>query len=793
MPTSQTVNTSNDDEKLDREQQLEGDLTLTIGLSDQGVRNTKVTQKPLTWSDLLEMVKAPEIDMKDGSYFTRCPFRDDQRADANALPGSLVILDGDSSIDTETGEVVAGAPDPTLVHKALTDLGITHALYSSFSNTPQKNKYRVLVPVPVGGKDELEAMVAWLIEQLHLARVPLAPVRENNVIAQPWYLPRVPDDEAAKRFVFLEHDEGKPFPKKEALTWAKDSRDRAEAELLAEDERNGAASSETPIGRFNAEHGPDWIMSRLMSAGYERCTPARNLNGKPTFRLLAPGSQTNKPGVSVFFSRKGVWRAYSHHGKHDPLSGKATDAFGIFTLFDHDGDREAALQSLRDAANLEFMQSADEINNLEGEKEEGSEQVLYGGPDAPSIDGGAAPDMFSQQQKGLLFTAHVFPEDLLRPYEWVVDQFIYNGAMTISGTHGAGKTTALVPLCLTIAGIINNPDIIISVPRRVVYVAEDLDQVERLLYASVQHLGADMKKIRERFVAVQAHRVPVTEHLGVANIARSMIETIDTPMGAVNVRPLVVYDTVSASFALENESDNSLVADVISRLRALYRTYPLWLITHVAKSVSRADVTQQSSRGAGAWEADTQGVFRLFADGESQNQRRVLYGGEGVKRRDNGEITEISITAQMQSEVRVDLFGNMQEVPYPLVKLSISSAAAREAEVDRHAQEREEMQFGMTKDAVLEYVRKQAEERKDPVKKRERKYYPSQNDIEKALKNTGQALAREGHANPYTRDSVRKAIRALLEEGRLVKKTAEHGICVDENGESRKRDYLDFA
>ena len=64
----------------------------------------------------------------------------------------------------------------------------------------------------------------------------------------------------------------------------------------------------------------------------------------------------------------------------------------------------------------------------------------------------------------------VIPDDLLATYEWVIDQFIYNGTFCIAGTHGVGKTSSILPLAMVAAGAVEFPGITATLKRDVVYV-----------------------------------------------------------------------------------------------------------------------------------------------------------------------------------------------------------------------------------------------------------------------------------------------------------------------------------
>jgi hypothetical protein len=173
---------------------------LKLALSKGPASNTLVINKEIIFNGLYKKLSNPKVGPKDGSYFVRGPARlgESTRKDENLESASLLILDGDSSTDPETGEKSEGAPCPLLTHEALCKLGILHVLYTSWSHKqPGKgNRYRVLIPAEIPDKETLSACVRWAIAQLHEQGIYLADVKENHAWSQAWYLPRLSSAEA---------------------------------------------------------------------------------------------------------------------------------------------------------------------------------------------------------------------------------------------------------------------------------------------------------------------------------------------------------------------------------------------------------------------------------------------------------------------------------------------------------------------------------------------------------------------------------------------------------------------
>jgi hypothetical protein len=385
---------------------------MRIGYSKGPITNKNVDEEIITWDGIIEKLQHPQIGTKDGSYICRCAFRHNERSDQNALQGEFLVLDGDSRFDPQTGAIYPSAPDPILVHEVLGDLDICHAIYSSHSNNGNdKIKYRVLIPAPVADKDELQGMVTWVIDQLHQHGVWLENVRENMTFSQAWFVPRIEHADRRDTYVFLSHDGGQDFPKQTALDWWAAQKPQQAIPELSKQPRH-VPDENSPIGRFNKQHGIDWMLKCLIENGYvfNRQTV---VNDSPAYRLISPTSESGTPGVSLFFTEREVWRVYSFHGNHDPLAGKASDAFELFTLFFHKGDQTAALEAL-------------------------SEQATDYGVDLAMLNSDEQFDMNWMEE----FTVSEEEADEIANPQWIIENLVIQGHLiVVPAEPNGGKTT----------------------------------------------------------------------------------------------------------------------------------------------------------------------------------------------------------------------------------------------------------------------------------------------------------------------------------------------------------------
>ncbi len=357
-------------------------FALNLARCDGGVNNTNLTPWTPTFQNLVEELRNPTIGDKDGSYFLRCQGTKRNNADTSDK-AYILILDGDSRID-EHGKVKSGAPNPATVSKVLTKMGVSHLIYSSFSNGITRkelqkkgidsggayHKYRVLIPC-IYSPEQLPALLDYLFAKLHKSRVMLAPVNENKTWAQPWYFPRVPDDIDRILLFELYHHEGKILDAESIYKiWLKSQPTQPEPTTpnpripLKSESIKG---SRNPIEEFNQAHS---VHEVLVRNGYTQ-------KGD---RYLRPNSASKIPGVVILRNcADGVERAFSHGG--DALNdGYAHDAFDIYQLLECEGDFVKALNW-----NPELTKQNQRLFMKEQGQKGVAEQLIEMSSNAPSV------------------------------------------------------------------------------------------------------------------------------------------------------------------------------------------------------------------------------------------------------------------------------------------------------------------------------------------------------------------------------------------------------------------------
>lgn len=240
---------------------------------------------------------------------------------------------------------------------------------------------------------------------------------------------------------------------------------------------------------------------------------------------------------------------------------------------------------------------------------------------------------------------------------WVIPGFIGHGVVVMAGAHGAGKTTALLPLAMVAAGMHHKDDPLAPAHwRHVVYILEDIEQANRIIAGIVGFgdLGLDPDVVRQRLHIVEARRL---EPSYVAQVGKIYRQQFTRTVDGVDILPLVVVDTKAAVLELENENDNSEASKAMASLKQGFDGLPVWLIGHVSKqAMERSDVASMSLRGGSAYEADANQVLYLVK--EKDGSRYLVRG----KTRFEAKWAELKIETGWATTMARDEFGGSEDV-----------------------------------------------------------------------------------------------------------------------------------
>jgi hypothetical protein len=176
---------------------------MKISLFRGNIKNISTTETIDSWDDFCDLVGKPTIGGKDGDYFVRgycTPTRDDK----NMQSIDLIIIDGDQLISDGS---TCCPPEP--VHAVLKTNNITHIIYSSFSNSPDKNIYKWRLCIPCDeliNKNSTSRGAREIISCLNANGLMVKNSSESSTISQGWFLPRIQTPDDADFFYSAFHD-----------------------------------------------------------------------------------------------------------------------------------------------------------------------------------------------------------------------------------------------------------------------------------------------------------------------------------------------------------------------------------------------------------------------------------------------------------------------------------------------------------------------------------------------------------------------------------------------------------
>jgi len=281
----------------------------------------------------------------------------------------------------------------------------------------------------------------------------------------------------------------------------------------------------------------------------------------------------------------------------------------------------------------------------------------------------------------------------LKPIRYMVKGFWAHSFMVLAGQPGIGKTTAVISLCMVMAGLqAKDCALTATKKRKTIIVTEDSDQVERTLTGYSRHYGISASELANWFVIIDAKRSQVKDLLMLAH--NVIHHTID------NVRPLLVLDTANATMDIDNENDNSEVGSFIAALKQtiyIQLDTPVCIITHTNKTISKAD-SDATARGASAFTGDATLTGVLFEDETKTRYMRL------VKTRYQPNFREIKFNSDIFADTVLDEDGDIQEQMVLLVVPAMSSEEDRRQAANDRQNDKRQQQVQDAADAACNFV-----------------------------------------------------------------------------------------
>jgi len=281
----------------------------------------------------------------------------------------------------------------------------------------------------------------------------------------------------------------------------------------------------------------------------------------------------------------------------------------------------------------------------------------------------------------------------IKPIRYMVKGFWAHSFMVLAGQPGIGKTTAVISLCMVMAGLkAKDCELTATKKRKTIIVTEDSDQVERTLTGYARHYGINPKTLSDWFVIIDAKRSNVKDLLMLAH--NVINHTID------NIRPLLVLDTANATMDIDNENDNSEVGAYIAALKQtiyIQLDTPVCIITHTNKTISKAD-SDATARGASAFTGDATLTGVLFEDDTKTRYMRL------VKTRYQPNFREIKFHSDVFADTVLDEDGDIQEQMVLLVVPEKSSEDDRRQAANDRQNDKRQQQVQDAADAACNFV-----------------------------------------------------------------------------------------
>ena len=281
----------------------------------------------------------------------------------------------------------------------------------------------------------------------------------------------------------------------------------------------------------------------------------------------------------------------------------------------------------------------------------------------------------------------------IKPIRYMVKGFWAHSFMVLAGQPGIGKTTAVISLCMVMAGIqAKDCALTATKKRKTIIVTEDSDQVERTLTGYSRHYGINSQALLDCFVIIDAKRSNVKDLLMLAH--NVINHTID------NVRPLLVLDTANATMDIDNENDNSEVGAYIAALKQtiyIQLDTPVCIITHTNKTISKSD-SDATARGASAFTGDATLTGVLFEDETKTRYMRL------VKTRYQPNFREIKFQSDVFADTVLDEDGDIQEQMVLLVVPAMSSEEDRRQAANDRMNDKRQQQVQDAADAACNFV-----------------------------------------------------------------------------------------
>ncbi len=237
-------------------------------------------------------------------------------------------------------------------------------------------------------------------------------------------------------------------------------------------------------------------------------------------------------------------------------------------------------------------------------------------------------------------------KDSMKPTRWLIPNLIQEGLVLVAGSPGVGKTTNLLPMLASVAHLGDPANQTIRPParRKILWITEDSSQAKRIIHGMAHAGWLTLDQAVEWINIVDAQRLPIEQIVTLEPEIRHLWTEAQGAHGPVTMRPLIVFDTLSAVVAVDNENDNAEISKVMAGLKTAFAGYPLVVIAHTSKALKgRTDAREMAVRGASALEGDAHQTMYLVED---DGTRFLVFGKTRFERHESFDVQFTSHTTQ---------------------------------------------------------------------------------------------------------------------------------------------------
>ena len=196
---------------------------------------------------------------------------------------------------------------------------------------------------------------------------------------------------------------------------------------------------------------------------------------------------------------------------------------------------------------------------------------------------------------------------------FIIDGVISAGWVSMAGSRGSGKTSAMLPLIASVTGCFQEYPLISAIRRQVLWITEDVQQTSRILHALHKNgeLSCSLDELQQLFHVVKAQRLHPDEiSLLPRHLGRFYTDNERADGSIYRAPPVVVLDTTNATISTKDGNQASEISGAINGIKQRFEDVPCIAIGHVSKAVAdkQAKIT---TKGSGSWEDDAQQVLYL--------------------------------------------------------------------------------------------------------------------------------------------------------------------------------------